>query len=126
MELFCVFLFGMAAYPALEIFWRGYTHITMAFAGGICMTAVYLIALKPPAPNPFTAAAFGCAAITVTELLFGIVFNLCAGMAVWDYSSRPCNLLGQICLEYTALWYVLCLFLIPLCRFAHSLVLKMS
>lgn len=96
----------------------------MAFAGGIGLTAVYLIALKFPLLNPFSAAALGCAAVTLTELLFGIVFNLCAGMAVWDYSSRPCNLMGQICLEYTALWYALCLLLIPLCRFVHSFIPK--
>lgn len=120
MERFYTFLFGMLAYPILEILWRGYTHITMAFAGGICFTAIYRIAVAFPDMNIFVSAALGSAAITLTELVFGFVFNIIAGLNVWDYSSRPCNFMGQICLEYTALWYALCVGLIPLCRLVHT------
>ena len=35
-------------------------------------------------------------AITAAELAAGLVLNICLGMAVWDYSSLPGNLWGQI------------------------------
>ncbi len=124
MEWICVFTFGMVAYPILEVIWRGYTHITMAFAGGLCLTAIYYIAVRLRHMNLFAAAAVGCAAVTAIELIFGFIFNIAAGMAVWDYSGRPYNFMGQICLEYTALWYLLCVVIMPVCRFIHLAVIK--
>lgn len=29
-------------------------------------------------------------------------------LGVWDYSAAPFNLLGQICLPFTLLWFPLC------------------
>ena len=48
-------------------------------------------------------------AITVAELAAGLVLNICLGMAVWDYSSLPGNLWGQICPQFWALWCLLSL-----------------
>ena len=31
------------------------------------------------------------------------------GLHIWDYSSLPFNLLGQICLPFTVLWFFLAL-----------------
>lgn len=119
MEYIYVFLTGMVSYPILEIIWRGYTHITMAFAGGICLTAIYFLSNRQPHMNLFAAALAGMAVITAVELVFGLVFNVAAGMNIWDYSSKPANLMGQICAEYMLLWFGLCLIIVPLCRFVH-------
>ena len=48
-------------------------------------------------------------AITAAELAAGLVLNICLGMAVWDYSSLPGNLWGQICPQFWALWCLLSL-----------------
>ena len=48
-------------------------------------------------------------AITVAELAAGLVLNIGLGMAVWDYSSLPGNLWGQICPQFWALWCLLSL-----------------
>lgn len=125
-EYFFVFLTGMVAYPLLEILWRGYTHITMAAAGGICLTAVYFISCGRVRFGIISAAFLGTAAITAVELVFGLVFNVAAGMNIWDYSSRPGNFMGQICAEYALLWFLLCLFLVPICRLVHSKASELS
>ena len=43
----------------------------------------------------------------------GLILNVWLGLDIWDYSNLPLNLCGQICLWYSALWYVLCLVFIP-------------
>ena len=51
--------------------------------------------------------------VTVVELVMGVVLNLWLGLGVWDYSGLPFNLLGQICPQYSALWWGLCMGFIP-------------
>lgn len=52
--------------------------------------------------------------ITVLEFITGVIVNLWLQLDVWDYSTLPYNVLGQICLPYTAIWFFLslvCIFL---------------
>ncbi len=109
-----VFLFGALGYPALEILWRGYTHPTMALAGGLGAVLLAGINRRLARGSLFLRLLASGAAITLTELLFGVVFNLALGMEVWDYSDLPLSLLGQICLPYALLW---CLLSLPFCLF---------
>ena len=44
----------------------------------------------------------------------GLVLNICLVMAVWDYSTLPGNLWGQICLPFSALWALLAGFAVVL------------
>ena len=44
----------------------------------------------------------------------GLVLNICLDMAVWDYSTLPGNLWGQICLPFSALWALLAGFAVVL------------
>lgn len=48
-------------------------------------------------------------AIVAAELAAGLVLNIWLGMAIWDYSSLPGNLWGQICPQFWALWCLLSL-----------------
>jgi len=108
------FLLGALGYPFVEILWRGYTHPTMALAGGIGAVVLFRInANLARGRLPLRLLASG-AAITLIELVFGVIFNLGFGMDVWDYSEAPCQLLGQICLPYSLLW---CLLSLPFCFF---------
>ena len=52
-----------------------------------------------------------CSAIivTVTEFIAGVILNIWLGLNIWDYSNLPCNILGQVCLLYTFLWFILSL-----------------
>ena len=47
----------------------------------------------------------GSTIITVLEFITGCIVNLWLGWNVWDYSNLPLNLLGQICLPFSILWY---------------------
>lgn len=105
-EYLCAFVFGGVVYGAVETLWRGHTHPTMLFVGGVCFFAMYLMN-KRSRPKPWLAAVYGCAVITTAELLSGVVFNLWLGLDVWDYSALPFNLSGQICLRYSFFWAVL-------------------
>lgn len=108
------FLVGSLGYPFIEILWRGRTHPTMALAGGLCAVALGRINRSLPLGFlPLRVLASG-AAITLIELVFGVIFNLWLGLAVWDYSGVPLQLLGQICLPYFLLW---CLLSLPFCLF---------
>ncbi len=102
------FLFGFFAYAFFEIAVRGYTHWTMGLLGGIsfCMVGSMEHRLDAPAA---VRALFAAVFVTASEFTVGVFDNLIMGWHVWDYSDRPFNLLGQICLQFSAVWYLLCL-----------------
>lgn len=49
-------------------------------------------------------------AITIVELISGIIINIWLNLNVWDYSNLPFNFLGQICLQFSLLWIILSYF----------------
>ena len=108
-ELLAMFPLGGTAYLALEIAWRGTTHWTMFFAGGICLCALdELDRVRLPLP---VRAAIGAAGISGVEFLFGLVCTRVLHRQVWDYSREWGNVAGLVCPKYSALWFVLCLWL---------------
>ena len=111
-----IFSLGAAGYPLIEIAWRGRTHILMSLAGGVCIVAVYYIARLPRRVPGVVKCLLGAAAITAVELSIGVVANIRLGYEIWDYSSIPFNFLGQICLPYSGLWFLLCIPLVCACR----------
>ena len=52
-------------------------------------------------------AVAGGTVITAAEFVAGLVLNIWLGLGVWDYSGLPCNLLGQICPQFWAVWCLL-------------------
>lgn len=51
--------------------------------------------------------AAGTIIITLLELIVGTIVNIILGWNVWDYSNLPGNLWGQICPQFTVLWFFL-------------------
>ena len=109
---FCLFSFGYSAYSLIELAWRRYTHSSMGLAGGICFVALYKIYKKHRNLSVLKKCIIGSAVITAVEYIFGVIFNRKLKMKVWDYSSLPLNISGQVCLLYSFLWVILCL---PIC-----------
>ena len=102
-----IFLFetGGLLYLLLELLWRGWTHWTMFFLGGACFFCLGLINEVLPWEMPLFQQVFvGACIITGLEFITGCIVNLWLGWGVWDYSGVPGNILGQICLQYFALW----------------------
>ena len=97
--LFCI---GGLGYVGLELLWRRRSHSSMFILGGICFLALGKtenLASRLPFPQRMIA---GGGIVTCLELLAGMIVN--RRHQVWDYSSMPCNYLGQICLPYALLW----------------------
>lgn len=108
------FIIGAVAYSLIEIIWRGYTHWTMTVTGGFCMVMLMLIStLALPLPLKWL---IGALSITAVEFAVGCVVNLALGWGVWDYSDLPLNLLGQISLPFTLVWFLMSIPGIALCR----------
>ena len=57
----------------------------------------------------FSRALLCSIIISEAEFIFGVMFNLIAGLGIWDYTEKPLNLLGQVCAEYSLLWLSLSL-----------------
>ena len=103
-----LFVIGGLLYMLIEIMWRGYTHYTMGITGGICFVLIgglnecytYEISLIK---QMFLSSII----ITVIEFIVGCIINLWLGWNVWNYSSTPMNILGQVCVPYMFLWFLL-------------------
>ncbi|MDO5784356.1 MAG: hypothetical protein Q4P20_04745 [Eubacteriales bacterium] len=111
--------FGCWGYPFLEFLWRGWSHWSMALAGGICFGLLGRISDRMHGRHIALRCAAGAAAITSVEFLFGCIFNLGLHMQVWDYSNELFNIAGQVCIRYSAIWFFLSA---PLMRIADNLV----
>lgn len=98
-----IILFGGSAYVAVELLWRGRSHISMFLLGGICF---WLIGrLNDRGSNSVAMQALlGTCMVTALEFFTGLIVNKWLGLAVWDYSDMPMNVMGQICLYYCLLW----------------------
>lgn len=63
---------------------------------------------------PLWLQALSCALlVTAVELAAGVILNIWLGLDIWDYSHLPFNLWGQICPQFSAVWWFLCLLFIP-------------
>ncbi|MBR5536048.1 MAG: hypothetical protein IKU60_05310 [Clostridia bacterium] len=102
-----LFLTGGFGYTALEILWRGYTHWSMFILGGFCLYILFSIFNYLDNTPLLLKAIIGGGIITVTEFITGYIVNILLGWNVWNYSSAPYNILGQVCLPYSLLWIIL-------------------
>ena len=115
-----LFLFGGSGYILIEMLWRGWSHITMFFAGGTCFLLLGgLEKVKPRLPWLLRALT-GAGVITMVEFLFGLLFN--RSYAVWDYRNMPGNLYGQICVPFFLLWIPISLGGMKLYRLTEKLL----
>jgi uncharacterized membrane protein len=110
-----LFLIGGMAYYLLEILWRGRSHWTMIFVGGICFLLCGLLNEVFTWEMPLWMQMLICSiSITGVEFVAGCVLNLWLHMGIWNYENMPCNVLGQVCLPFTILWFFVSLIAIVL------------
>ena len=102
------FLTGGFTYGGIEIATRGFSHISMFLAGGLCFVFIGLLNDFLGEKISFIGLMFLSALIiTAVEFITGIIVNVWLKLDVWDYSYLPYNLNGQICLLFTNLWFLL-------------------
>lgn len=104
-----IFLIGATAYSISEIAFRGFTHWTMSITGGVIFFILYIIHLNLQNTPLWEKCLLGSVIITAFEFTVGIIVNVILHWHVWDYSRVPFNILGQICLPFTALWFFICI-----------------
>lgn len=120
-----LFLTGGFLYGGIEIISRGYSHVSMLVAGGICFVLIgSLNEVYSWKMSIVSQMAISALIITAVELVVGVVVNLWLKLGVWDYSRQPYNFLGQICLLYTNLWFLLSLPAIVLDDYLRYLLMK--
>lgn len=111
---------GGAAYFLLEVAYktaRGEPERiswTMLVLAAILCIPIERAGAEMPRDVPLWMQAAGCAVlVTATELIAGLILNVWLGLGVWDYSDLWGNLWGQICPQFAAIWWGLCLVFIP-------------
>lgn len=114
-QMFFAFLMGYFIYSLVEIVNRGYTHWTMALTGGTVLAILYVLNSRRTM-TLLKSCFIGSVIITAIEFAVGIFDNLIMGWNVWDYSDMPFNILGQICLPFSGIWFLLCIPAYYLCR----------
>ena len=118
----CAFVLGGSLYYLIEVLYRGFSHVTMWLCGGLCLVGILYIERYCARISLYKRALLSALLITVLEFLFGCVCNLWLHLDVWDYSHLPLNLLGQICLPFTAIWYVLSFPAALLCKVIRRII----
>lgn len=117
-----LFLTGGVIYSAIEILFRGYTHWTMAVAGGLCLTLIYLMDSFTKNSSLALKCLFGSLIITAVELSVGLIVNTALGWNIWDYSHLPLNLMGQICFPFSVIWMLITVPALYICRFYRGVI----
>ena len=103
-----LFLIGGLIYFVLEVLFRGNSHWTMYIVGGLCFIFIgWINELLSWSTPLWLQSLIGSVIITALEFVSGCIINLGLGWNVWDYSNLPLNVLGQICLPFSALWVLL-------------------
>lgn len=80
----------------------------MMIAGGICFILIGLINEVYSWEVAFVSQmVISSTIITAVEFISGLIVNVWMGLDVWDYSGQPYNLMGQICILYSIIWFFL-------------------
>ena len=100
-----LFSLGGLIYNLIEIGYRGWTHWTMFFLGGMCFVSLGLLNEVIPWEMPLWQQVFaGTCIITMLEFITGCIVNVWLEWNIWNYSDMPGNILGQICPQFFVLW----------------------
>ena len=109
-KYFTLFSLGGLLYMMIEILFSGSTHWTMGILGGLCFLLIGLInstfSYDFSLIKQMTISAI---LITTLEFVAGVILNLGLHLAIWDYSRLPLNILGQVCLPFSFIWFFLSL-----------------
>lgn len=114
LEYLFLFITGGIIYYLIETVYKGITkgessHWSMFILGGVCFVTIGLINqfYLTWDMNIFKQMLIGSMLITMLEFITGCIVNLWFDWNVWDYSNLPLNILGQICLQFSIIWFFL-------------------
>lgn len=101
---------GGIIYVCIELLYRGYSHWTMYLVSAISFILIGLI-------NEYISwdmkiwkqMLIGSCIVTIIEFLSGYIINIVLGWHIWDYSNLPLNIMGQVCLPFSIIWFFISL-----------------
>ncbi len=102
-----LFALGAAAYPLMELAYRGRTAPSMAAAGGVGLYMLSQLSRRMAGRPLWQKCLAGGAALTALEYAAGRTVN--RRHQIWDYSRLPLHVDGQVCPQYAGLWCLLSL-----------------
>ena len=79
-------------------------------AYGLCACVLSAILYKYRNENNFKLFIIGFIGGTILEYLMSLGMELVLGFTAWDYSAKPFNINGRVCLMYSLFWGVLAIF----------------
>ncbi|MFR8087481.1 MAG: putative ABC transporter permease [Lachnospirales bacterium] len=97
---------------------RGFLRGPVCPIYGVGITLI-LFCLRPFTENWFVLFIISLLLTTVLELVVGILLKKCFHHEWWNYSQFRFNFRGYICLRFSLLWGVGCLFVV---KFVHPVV----
>ncbi len=106
-KYFILFFTGGIAYYLVEIIYRGISHPSMLFLGGLCFSLIAAVNIRLKDVPVIIRLLILTLMITALEFIAGCILNLWLGLGIWSYADMPFDLLGQICPLYTGFWFLL-------------------
>ena len=116
LEMCASLIFGGGVYIIIEILYRGYSHWSMAIAGGVSFLLLHGLFSKFSGMHMILKLVACLIIISSVEFLVGYIVNMRFRWNIWDYSNHRYNLCGQVCLRYSLTW---ALFAIPISLISH-------
>lgn len=115
-----LFAVGGSIYYLIEFVYKtfisgGILHWSMFLLGGLCFLIIGALNENLPWEMSIVKQGLiGAIIVTVLEFVFGIVLNTILKLNIWDYSHLPFNIMGQVCLPFTIVWFFLAIIAIML------------
>jgi len=105
-----LFIYGGVIYYFIELIYRGYSHPAMILVGGLCFICIGVLNENYTNQLPvIKQMAISSAVVTAIEFIAGIILNIWLKLNIWDYSNLRFNLLGQISIQTSIVWFFLAL-----------------
>lgn len=103
-------IIGGFTYVLIELLYRGHSHWSMFLVSAFAFISIGLI-------NEFIRwdmelwkqMLIGSGIVTILEFVSGYILNIKLDWHIWDYSNVPFNILGQICLPFSIVWFFISL-----------------
>lgn len=109
-KYFFLWAIGGCFYYGFEIIFRGFSHWSMFVLGGLCFIFIYIQGKIVCWKDSLVLQTLRCITfVTAMEFITGIIVNKWLQLGIWDYTSMPFHLFGQICLPFAIIFSGLCI-----------------
>lgn len=121
LESLILFLIYGVAYYLIEVAFRGHSDLAMFVVGGVCGVAIGLInEVFTYETSLIVQGLIGMMIVTSIEFITGYILNVRMGLGIWDYSSLPFNIMGQVCLLFSCYWFLLSILVVVIDDFLRE------